>query len=268
MANKERLDVYMVNRGMSESRQKAQQIIMSGIVYVNGLKVDKSGFSVSEEDKVEIRGETCPYVSRGGYKLEKAVKSFGLVLDNLVCMDIGASTGGFTDCMLLNGASKVYSVDVGYGQLAWKLRTDPRVVNLERTNIRKLDPEVIKDRIDFISIDVSFISLKLVLSSIKMYITDNTEIVALIKPQFEAGKDKVGKNGVIRDLRVHKDVVHEVINFCENEGFTVSGLTFSPIKGPKGNIEYLIYLSKKSAVQAFDIDGIVEQSHAELDGGV
>ena len=240
-----RVDIEMVNKGLVESREKAKAMIMAGIVYVNNQKVLKAGDKIKEGDNIEIRGQGLKYVSRGGLKLEKAVDVFNLNLDGKVCMDIGASTGGFTDCMLQNGAEKVYAVDVGYGQLAWKLRSDPRVVNMERTNIRYIDFDLLTDDITFISIDVAFISLKLVLPVAFNILSQDGQLVALIKPQFEAGKDEVGKKGVVRDINIHKKVVTEIINFAYDFGFSVDMLDYSPIKGPEGNIEYLVLLSKK-----------------------
>ncbi len=263
---KVRIDVLMVEKGLAESREKAKSILMSGNVYIGEVKYDKPGATVPADADIIVR-QRDPYVSRGGHKLEKAMRCFSLDLDGKTCMDVGASTGGFTDCMLQNGAGKVYAVDVGYGQLAWKLRTDERVVNLERTNIRYLDKALILDDLDFASIDVAFISLKLVLPVLKELLQDGKQIVALIKPQFEAGREKVGKKGVVRDLSVHKEVCHMIADFAIQEGFSVAGFDFSPIKGPEGNIEYLIHFVKGSIVQPYDlskIDQIVEQSHTEL----
>jgi 23S rRNA (cytidine1920-2'-O)/16S rRNA (cytidine1409-2'-O)-methyltransferase len=263
---KKRLDVYLVDEGLCQSREMAKSLIMEGKVYVNNQKSDKAGTSVSEKDTVELRGETLKYVSRGGLKLEKAMQVFGIALDGRVCMDIGASTGGFTDCMLQNGAEKVFSVDVGYGQLAWKLRNDERVVNMERTNIRFVTEENIGQPLDFVSIDVAFISLKLVLPVAYKLMREGAEMVALIKPQFEAGRDKVGKKGVVRDIEVHKEVVKTITDFSQDCGFEVCGIDFSPIRGPEGNIEYLMY-AKKSASDKKDfseeIEKMVETSHIE-----
>ena len=259
-----RVDIEMVNKGLVESREKAKAMIMAGIVYVNNQKVLKAGDKIKEGDNIEIRGQGLKYVSRGGLKLEKAVDVFNLNLDGKVCMDIGASTGGFTDCMLQNGAEKVYAVDVGYGQLAWKLRSDPRVVNMERTNIRYIDFDLLTDDITFISIDVAFISLKLVLPVAFNILSQDGQLVALIKPQFEAGKDEVGKKGVVRDINIHKKVVTEIINFAYDFGFSVDMLDYSPIKGPEGNIEYLVLLSKKedkSTVENKIIDEVINNSH-------
>lgn len=265
MSDKLRLDARIFDLGLTESREKAKAFIMAGQVYVNGMKAVKAGMTVTEKDVIEVRGSS-EFVSRGGYKLKKAMASFPITLDDKICMDVGASTGGFTDCMLQNGACKVYSVDVGYGQLAWKLRSDSRIVNLERTNIRYVTQEQIPDRIDFSSVDVSFISLCLVLPAIFPILADNGECVCLIKPQFEAGKEKVGKKGVVRDKSVHKEVIQKIYNFAIETGFNVLGLDYSPIKGPEGNIEYLIYLKKGSGDNTVaDIDAVVEASHSELD---
>ena len=239
---KERLDVLMVQRNLAESREKAKALIMSGIVYVNGQKEDKAGTSFEETVQIEVRGSTLKYVSRGGLKLEKAMSRFGVQLAGKVCMDVGASTGGFTDCMLQNGAVKVYAVDVGHGQLAWKLRNDDRVICMEKTNIRYVTPEDIGDRIEFSSIDVSFISLTKVLGPVKQLLTDNGQVVCLIKPQFEAGREKVGKKGVVREKSVQLEVIEMVSDYARSIGFGILGLEFSPIKGPEGNIEYLLYL--------------------------
>lgn len=244
MVGKERIDCALVNRGLIESREKAKAIIMSGIVFVNNQKCDKAGCTVNPDDKIEIRGEKLKYVSRGGLKLEKAVNSFSLDLNGLVCADIGASTGGFTDCMLQNGAAKVYAVDVGYGQLAWKLRTDNRVVNLERTNFRYVTREQVPDALDFASVDVSFISLSMILPVLNGLLKNGGKAVCLIKPQFEAGRENVGKKGVVRDKGVHISVINKIIDVAVNNGFSVLGLDFSPIKGPEGNIEYLCFLRK------------------------
>ncbi len=270
MAEKIRLDMYLAENGLAPSREKAKAIIMSGIVYVDDQKCDKAGMSVSPGQKVEVRGNTLRYVSRGGLKLEKAMQVFPVRLDGRVCMDVGASTGGFTDCMLQNGAQKVFAVDVGYGQLAWSLRTDSRVVNMERTNIRYVTAEQIGQPLDFASIDVAFISLGLVLPVVSTLLKKGGEVVALIKPQFEAGREKVGKKGVVRDPAVHEEVVSEVCEKAEKTGFGVLGLSFSPVKGPEGNIEYLVYLKKgeKSAIKQIKSAAkeMVAQSHAALDG--
>ncbi|MDD4688674.1 MAG: TlyA family RNA methyltransferase [Eubacteriales bacterium] len=262
MNEKQRLDVYLTEHNMATSREKAKAIIMSGIVYINNQKADKAGMIVPLDAVVEVRGNTLKYVSRGGLKLEKAMAEFGLALEGFTCMDIGASTGGFTDCMLQNGAKKVYSVDVGYGQLAWQLRTDERVINMERTNIRYIEKETI-DPLDFASIDVSFISLTLVLPVAYELLKDGGRIVCLIKPQFEAGREKVGKKGVVRDKSVHKEVIDKIIDFCKNNDLAIKGLTFSPIRGPEGNIEYLLMLQKGGEGIEVDSSGIVEKSHLE-----
>ena len=270
MAEKKRLDTVLVELGFAETRSKANALIMSGEVFVNGQKETKAGYSVKETDKIEFKGKKMPFVSRGGYKLEKAMKMFPIKLDGYICMDIGASTGGFTDCMLQCGASKVYAVDVGYGQLAWKLRTDERVINLERTNFRYLTKEIVTDDIDFASIDVSFISLKKILPVLYGFLRENGECVSLIKPQFEAGREKVGKKGVVRELSTHIEVVTEIVNFAFEIGFSVLGLDFSPIRGPEGNIEYLLYISKKAdknnLVNNEQIIQIAESSHQILSG--
>ena len=268
MQKKTRLEVAVFEQGYAPSREKAKAIIMAGIVYVNNQKVDKAGFELKEGDVLEVRGKTLQYVSRGGLKLEKAMQKFPITLEGKICMDVGASTGGFTDCMLQNGAVKVYSVDVGYGQLAWKLRTDERVVNLERTNFRYVTREQIPDEVDFASVDVSFISLKHILPNLNTLLAPDGQAVCLIKPQFEAGKEKVGKKGVVRDLNVHLEVVENVINLALENGFSVMGLQFSPIKGPEGNIEYLIYLNKsQEPVVSDDVNAkeLVNMSHTELD---
>lgn len=244
--DKERLDVLLVNRGLAPSREKAKTLIMAGEVFVNGQREDKPGttFEESKINSLEVRGDTLPYVSRGGLKLEKAVNNFGFSLQDKVCMDIGASTGGFTDCMLQNGARKVYSVDVGHGQLDWKLRSDERVVCMEKTNFRYMIRDDIEDDLDFASCDVSFISLTKILLPARRLLKDGGEMVCLIKPQFEAGKEKVGKKGVIRDPKVHEEVVHRIMDFVNIAGFEVLHLDYSPIKGPEGNIEYLIHIRK------------------------
>lgn len=242
---KERLDVLLVKQGMAESREKAKAIIMSGNVFVDGQREDKAGTTFDEEKiKIEVKGNNLKYVSRGGLKLEKAMAQFGITLGGKVCMDIGASTGGFTDCMLQSGALKVYSVDVGHGQLAWKLRNDERVVCMEKTNFRYLLREHIEDDLDFASVDVSFISLTKILIPARNLLKDNGQMVCLIKPQFEAGKDKVGKKGVVREPEIHKEVIEKVTDYADSLGFDILGLEFSPIKGPEGNIEYLVYLAK------------------------
>ena len=256
----------LVERGLAGTRQKAQAVIMSGVVYVNGQKSDKPGFAVAPDAAVEVRGNALPYVSRGGLKLEKAMREFGLRLDGCVCADIGASTGGFTDCMLQNGAVKVYAVDVGYGQLDWKLRSDPRVVCMERTNARYLTHEQVPDELDFASIDVSFISLKLILPAVNGLLRDGGHVACLVKPQFEAGREKVGKKGVVRDPAVHLEVLEHFLGHARESGYGVLALTYSPIRGPEGNIEYLGYLEKGAAAErSFDLAALVEASHAELD---
>ncbi|MBQ4527389.1 MAG: TlyA family RNA methyltransferase [Clostridia bacterium] len=239
-----RIDVEMVTKGLVESREKAKALIMAGIVYADNEKVLKAGDKVKDGAQIEIRGQKLPFVSRGGLKLDKAVKVFELNFDSFVCMDIGASTGGFTDCMLQNGASKVYAVDVGYGQLAWKLRNDERVVNMERTNIRYLDFDLIEEEIDFVATDVAFISIKHVLPIAFKLLKTGGQMVALIKPQFEAGKEEVGKKGVVRDANVHKKVISDLISFAFETGFSIISLDYSPIKGPEGNIEFLVLLQK------------------------
>ena len=265
---KKRLDVLLVEKGFFESREKAKAVIMSGCVYVNNQKADKAGSAYDESAAVEVRDNKLRYVSRGGYKLEKAMSVFPISLGGKVTMDIGASTGGFTDCMLQNGADKVYAVDVGYGQLAWKLRGDPRVVNLERTNMRYVTHEQVPEDIDFFSVDVAFISLKLILPAARGVCAENAEGVCLIKPQFEAGREHVGKNGVVRDKKIHEAVVDEITAFCLDNGFSVLGLDYSPIKGPQGNIEYLLYIRSSDdpenllTVSAADV---VQASHDELD---
>lgn len=266
---KKRLDVLMVERSLAPSREKAKAYIMAGEVYVDGQKEDKAGSMFKETVQIEVRGNLLPYVSRGGLKLEKAMKNFDISLQDKVCMDVGASTGGFTDCMLQNQAAKVYSVDVGYGQLDWKLRNDPRVVCMEKTNIRYVTPEDLEEKADFSSIDVSFISLTKVLPPVYELLKDQGQVVCLIKPQFEAGREKVGKKGVVRDPAVHREVIEKVTAFASETGFALLNLEYSPIKGPEGNIEYLLHLQKKQEGVPedgnIDIDGIVAQAHKELD---
>ncbi len=242
---KERLDLLLVNRNLAESREKAKAIIMSGNVFVDGQREDKAGSTFPPEVMIEVKGNPLKYVSRGGLKLEKAIAQYRISLEGKICMDVGSSTGGFTDCMLQNGAVKVYSVDVGTNQLAWKLRQDERVISMEKTNIRYLTPDQIKDVIDFASIDVSFISLTKVLQPVRELLKEEGEIVCLIKPQFEAGREKVGKKGVVRDQKVHEEVIQTVCDYASNLGFDCLDLNFSPIKGPEGNIEYLLYLKKR-----------------------
>ncbi|MCD8222906.1 MAG: TlyA family RNA methyltransferase [Clostridiales bacterium] len=267
---KQRLDLLLVNKNLAPSREKAKALIMSGIVYVNGQKEDKAGSLFDESSPVEVRGATLKYVSRGGLKLEKAVARFDIRLTDKICMDVGASTGGFTDCMLQNGARKVYAVDVGHGQLDWKLRNDPRVVCMEKTNIRYVTPEDIADRIEFASIDVSFISLSKVLGPLKALLTDDARVAALIKPQFEAGREKVGKKGVVREKSTHLEVIEAVIAVAIERGFTVCGLDYSPVKGPEGNIEYLIDLRNRVGDAGAGQTGVnprqvVDDAHQELD---
>ena len=268
MSNKTRLDVLLVERGYLETRQKAQATIMSGLVFVKGQRVDKPGTAVPNDAEIEVRGNALKYVSRGGLKLEKAMATFPITLDGAICGDIGASTGGFTDCMLQNGASKVYAVDVGYGQLAWKLREDPRVVCMERTNARYLDHEQIPDELDFASIDVSFISLKLILPAVHNVLKDGGHVACLVKPQFEAGKEKVGKKGDDRKKSTHKEVLDNFVALARELQFQILGLTFSPVKGPEGNIEFLAHLSLDAAEGICpDTADVVEQAHAALDKG-
>lgn len=265
---KERLDVLLVKRNLAASREKAKAIIMSGIVYVDGQKEDKAGTTFPEEAMIEVRGHTLPYVSRGGLKLEKAIKNFDVNVEGKVCTDVGSSTGGFTDCMLQNGAVKVFAIDVGRGQLDWKLRQDPRVVCMEKTNIRYVTPEDIDDALDFASVDVSFISLTKVLGPARALLKDNGQMVCLIKPQFEAGREKVGKKGVVRDKAVHEEVINKVIDFALEIGFSIHNLEYSPIKGPEGNIEYLVYIEKTSEAakeESVDVHAVVEAAHGELD---
>ena len=267
---KERLDVLLVKRGLAPSREKAKTMIMEGNVFVNNNREDKAGSTFAEDAPIEIHGNTLKYVSRGGLKLEKAMTHFSISLDGMVCMDIGASTGGFTDCMLQNGAKKVYSVDVGYGQFAWKLRQDPRVVCMEKTNIRYVTPDDIGELVDFVSIDVAFISLTKVLEPVKALMKENAQIVCLIKPQFEAGREKVGKKGVVRDPAVHEEVIEKVIAYAKEQYLRPLALDFSPIKGPEGNIEYLLYLQKEPEGSELletelDVAAVVEQAHGTLD---
>ena len=274
-AFRERIDVFLVQEGFYESPEKARTALMSGYVYVDGKKVDKPGTQVRyknspTEVKIEIRGQKMPYVSRGGFKLKKAIDTFSITLKDLVCMDIGASTGGFTDCMLQHGAGKVYAVDVGYGQLDFKLRNDSRVRNMERCNFRSLTPESIDEALDFASIDVSFISLTKVLPAVLGVLGPNGQLVCLIKPQFEAGREKVGKKGVVRDVNVHIEVIENIVGFAASQKFKVLGLSFSPVKGPEGNIEYLVYLKKTNEITSCEeyIDyakELAKMSHDELD---
>lgn len=268
MAEKLRLDSELFNRGLVPSRERGRALIMAGVVYVGGQKALKAGQTVKPEDVIEVRENINPFVSRGGLKLQKAMANFPITLQDTVCIDVGASTGGFTDCMLMNGAKKVYAVDVGYGQLAWKLRTDERVVNLERTNFRHCTREQIPDEADFASVDVSFISLKIILPVLHTLLKDSGEAVCLIKPQFEAGRENVGKKGVVRDISVHESVVRDITTFASENGFLVLGLTFSPIKGPEGNIEYLMHIRKAETgelqIDQESITELVRLSHESL----
>lgn len=267
---KERLDILLVEQGLAPSRERAKRLIMAGQVLVDEQRIDKAGTMVPVDAKLRVVGEDLPYVSRGGLKLEKGMAVFGAVLAGKTAADIGASTGGFTDCMLQNDAAKVFAIDVGYGQLDWKLRTDARVVNMERTNIRNVTPELLGQPLDFVSIDVAFISLDKVLPVVRTLLSNDGEVIALIKPQFEAGKERVGKNGVVRDPRVHEDVIQSVLTAAEEQGFYAAGLTFSPVKGPKGNIEYLLYLKMQEAgeweTDGFSVCDIVAEAHRTLDG--
>ena len=263
---KERLDVLLVQKGFFPSREKAKTSIIAGLGYVDGQISDKAGTKIDVDAEITVKGDQCPYVSRGGLKLEKSMTSFSLDLHDRVCMDIGASTGGFTDCMLQNGARKVYAIDVGYGQLAWKLRTDPRVVNIEKCNVRYLDTTQIQEPINFISIDVSFISLRLIFPVAAQVLAEDGEIVCLVKPQFEAGRDQVGKNGIVRDPAVHEEVIRRVCGYAEDNGFGIDGLTYSPVTGAKGNIEYLLHIGKKKDLR-YNLDeahNVVQHSHSEL----
>jgi len=264
---KKRLDVLLTEQGHAESRAKAQAIIMAGQVYVDGQKADKPGISYEESVQIEVRGESCPYVSRGGLKLEKALRDFGVKPDGFVCSDSGASTGGFTDCLLQQGASKVFAIDVGYGQLDWKIRSDPRVVVMERTNIRYVTPEDLGEPLDLSVVDVSFISLKIVLPAIKQLLKPDGQVLCLIKPQFEAGREKVGKKGVVRDPQTHKEVLDNFVALAGELDFTILGLTFSPVKGPEGNIEFLghLTLADKQGIQP-DTEQVVTDAHTTLKG--
>ena len=267
MKNKKRLDVVMVERGLAESRQKAQAVIMAGQVFVDDQKVDKAGAPVTEGQNVEIRCKSLPYVSRGGLKLEKAMQLWPIGLHGAVCADIGASTGGFTDCMLQHGAQKVYAVDVGYNQLDYRLRTHPQVVCMERTNARYLTRDQLPDPLNFFSVDVSFISLNLILPALRPLMQETGEGVCLVKPQFEAGKDKVGKKGVVRDPAVHREVLEHFLEHAAHAGVSVKDITFSPIRGPEGNIEYLGYLSvRQGPAYSGDLSALVSASHGELKG--
>lgn len=267
MGKKIRLDTAVFEQGYTPSREKAKALIMAGQVYVNGQKSLKAGTEIKEDDRLEVRGAMLQYVSRGGLKLEKAMAHFPIQLNDKRCMDVGASTGGFTDCMLQNGACKVYAIDVGYGQLAWKLRTDERVINLERTNFRHVTEEQVPEPIDFASVDVSFISLKIILPVLFTLLNQGGQAVTLIKPQFEAGKDKVGKKGVVREQSTHLEVVERIVQLAVDNGFFVGGLTYSPIKGPEGNIEYLMFLEKKDQPgqkEDLSAEAVVQLSHEEL----
>lgn len=267
MAGKLRLDIALTEQGYAESREKAKALIMTGNVFVNGERVDKAGASIAADSSIEVKGGKLKYVSRGGLKLEKAIELYGIKLDGCVCMDIGASTGGFTDCMLQNGASKVYSVDVGYGQLAWSLRIDERVVNMERTNIRYVTDEQVKESLDFASIDVSFISLTLVLPVLQKLLKEGGSALCLVKPQFEAGREKVGKKGVVRELSTHIEVLKKIYDFLLQIGFSVTGATYSPIKGPEGNIEYLYHVKNNKSISSLtfeEIEEMAKASHEEL----
>ena len=267
MKIKKRLDVLLTEQGYADTRSKAQAIIMSGMVYVDGQKADKPGISYEENVQIEVRGETCPYVSRGGLKLEKALRNFGIQPTDYVCSDSGASTGGFTDCLLQGGARKVFAIDVGYGQLDWKIRSDPRVVVMERTNIRYVKPEDLGEPLDLSVIDVSFISLKIVLPAIRALLKEDGQVVCLIKPQFEAGKDKVGKKGVVREPETHKEVLDHFVALANELEFRILGLTFSPVKGPEGNIEFLAHLTLADVpgIQP-DTADVVAQAHKTLKG--
>ena len=262
-----RLDQYLCQNGLVPSRERAKALIMSGIVFVDQQKADKAGQMIAEDAQVEVRGHDIGYVSRGGLKLEKAMKVFPLTPAGKVCMDIGASTGGFTDCMLQNGAVKVYAVDVGYGQLAWKLRTDPRVVNMERTNIRNVTPDMLEEPVEFFSVDVSFISLKHIFPVAQAVTSANAAGVCLVKPQFEAGREKVGKKGVVREAETHREVILQAADYAVQNGFSVGGLEYSPIKGPEGNIEFLMFVEKSDAPAPLDpaqADAVVAAAHAAL----
>ncbi len=261
---KERLDIILTERGIFPSREKAKASVMAGLIYVDGQRTDKPGTPVDTKAEISVKEDLCPYVSRGGLKLEKAIEVFGFSLDGKTAADIGASTGGFTDCMLKNGARKVFAIDVGYGQLDWKLRNDSRVINMEKVNVRYLDTGTIPDIIDFISIDVSFISLKLVFPVASSLLSDDGSLVCLVKPQFEAGREQVGKKGIVRDAAVHAEVIAKVIGYGEDNGLYSHGLTYSPVTGTKGNIEYLLYMKKSTASSAPDISTVVSASHGEL----
>ena len=269
MQEKQRIDVYLFEHGLAESREKARALIMSGEVFVNDQRVDKPGTNISPEAHVEVRGNTCPYVSRGGLKLEKALRWFGVDPTGFVCSDSGASTGGFTDCLLQQGAKKVFAIDVGYGQLAWKIRNDARVVTMERTNIRHVTPEQLGEPLDLSVVDVSFISLKLVLPVIRALLKPTGQVLCLIKPQFEAGREKVGKKGVVREPQTHIEVLEQFLKTAQENDFSVCGLTFSPVKGPEGNIEFLGHLRVGAGSSVtVDLPQLVEQAHTTLKGSV
>lgn len=265
---KERLDILLVEKGFFQSRERAKTSIMAGSVFIDGRRVDKSGEKVKVDAEIIVKGNDIPYVSRGGFKLEKAIKAFDIDLKGTVCLDIGASTGGFTDCMLQNDAMKVYAIDVGYGQFAWKLRTDERVVCMERTNVRYVTEDQLAEKANFASIDVSFISLTKVIPAVINLLDDKGEVVALIKPQFEAGREKVGKKGVVRDPNTHKEVIEKIVGFIASLNLSIKGLDFSPIKGPEGNIEYLVYFTKDKVETSFDleerIEKVVQDSHNNI----
>ncbi len=263
---KERIDILLVEKGLAESREKAKRFIMAGIVYIDNEKVDKSGTKVDVESEIRVKGNPLPYVSRGGLKLEKALEKFPITVKDKVALDIGASTGGFSDCMLQNGAKKIFAIDVGYGQLDWKVRSNEKVIPMDRTNIRYVTREDLGELAEFVSIDVSFISLKLVLPVVKELTTDDVDIIALIKPQFEAGREKVGKKGVVKDKKVHKEVIKNIYTFCKEIDLNISGLTYSPVKGAEGNREYLAHITKRPSDIDVEklIEEVVEESHIDL----
>ncbi|MFR6258844.1 MAG: TlyA family RNA methyltransferase [Anaerovoracaceae bacterium] len=261
---KDRLDIILTKKNMFTSREKAKSSIMAGLIYVDGQRIDKPGTPVDFDSEITVKEDLCPYVSRGGLKLEKALKLFDFSLKDSIAVDIGASTGGFTDCMLQKGAKKVYAIDVGYGQLDWKLRNDDRVVNMEKVNVRYLDPESIDEKADFISIDVSFISLNLVFPVASKLLSEEGSLVCLVKPQFEAGRNQVGKKGIVRDSKVHREVIEKVIKYGENNGLYSHGLTYSPVTGTKGNIEYLLFMKKEPSCEVLNPEETVQSSHEEL----
>ncbi|MFQ8602720.1 MAG: TlyA family RNA methyltransferase [Anaerovoracaceae bacterium] len=261
---KDRLDIILTKKNMFTSREKAKSSIMAGLIYVDGQRIDKPGTPVDFDSEITVKEDLCPYVSRGGLKLEKALKLFDFSLKDSVAVDIGASTGGFTDCMLQKGAKKVYAIDVGYGQLDWKLRNDDRVVNMEKVNVRYLDPESIDEKADFISIDVSFISLNLVFPVASKLLSEKGSLVCLVKPQFEAGRNQVGKKGIVRDSKVHREVIEKVIKYGENNGLYSHGLTYSPVTGTKGNIEYLLFMKKEPSCEVLNPEETVQSSHEEF----